>query len=681
MSVRMRIHPSYRELNRLADRALDEERLREVRQHLGACQSCRNEVALMRNLGRAAREISHPSPPDDALSQIMGRRAAGDRVILPVASALRASSRRRAIGIAAGIGGALLAAALLLLPASEASAGASDLRFDPAQPEPGDHIEVTYLPSSALAAEDVLYLRGAFRRAGDPVPRGGLPGAFRVELHPNPNGTFTGTLQMPDDVVFGYFAVENKPASKIDVKNGRFWPLLAHGDGKPTRDALREQLQVLDKNDVDFGLTAARMLVKHYPDDVMGRHRKLSYEAMTAIGKELERLNALREGRLLALHQTDHAAPAVVRLDAELEDKTVPEQLEVLEGEWMRARFSDDYIVARAFRLAREGQDPEAVLRWARRHNRVRPHEAGDIAETLARFPTLREPAKDGLRAELRRVEVAAAERRYLTETTEELMLRDRLRVRSLFGRLGRLLFEEGRYDAAIDTLELAIREGWDPDAFRSLAESYAAAGDTSEALTLFAYVVAGESDRVARRELESALQHRFAALLTDELEWSSRVAESSKQIDRRRIEEIGRPIRPSGNPTVHTRKGERRALEEVVGDEISVVVLWAGPPSLLLEAIKGDLSRTTSLHALGTNIITITENQASPELDQLMADAGLTFPVFYDQRWEAARSLNSLGVPYYYVVDRHGGFYFAEDMNRAIRLAQSLLRAADAAA
>jgi len=710
MSVRIQTHPSFRELNRLADRELTEERRLEIHEHLGACQRCRDEVSLMRDLGRAAREISYPSPPEDTLSRILERRAAGDRVILPVASALRSSSKRKAVGIAAGLGGALLAATLLLLPADKASAGASNLRFDPAQPEPGDRIEVTYTPTSALAAEEVLYLRGSFRRSGDPQPRLGVPGATRIELHPDPDGTFSGSLHVPVDAAFGYFAVENRGASEIDVKDGRFWPLLTYRDGTPTREALREQLQVVEPEDVEIGLTATVMLLEHYSDDVVGWSRKLSYKLKTAVGSQRDEVLAEHRARLGSMNesdrrsgsveeleglwryavqvgdsllmarferelmQTDHPLAARLRMQSELEGKAAPHQLEVYEREWMRVGLADDYIVGQAFRTAVRGNDAEAVLRWARRHSRIRPDEVSPIAEAALEFPILRELAKDRVRTRIRKMQDGSQDRRDLAQTTDDLLAADRERIDRLLGLLGRLLFQEGRYAAAIDTLETAASEAWDPDVFRSLAESYAADGDTVQAYELYAFVVASESDLEVRHDIVTSIRRRFAAAFTDEDEWNNLVAQAQAHIAARIVQEAGRPITPAGNPRVWNRNEESLELTSLFDGDVAIVVFWTGSPRAESVGLE-DGEVVKELLARGIDLITITENDRSPDLDDELDAAGFDLQVYYDHEYEAARSLRSNGLPYFYVVDQQGHFRYAEDMDHAIRLAESLQR------
>ena len=250
------------------------------------------------------------------------------------------------------------------------------------------------MPTSALAAEETLYLRGAFRRPGDVAPRQGLPGAIRIELHRNHDGTFSGVVPMPPNVVFGRFAVENEAASELDLKDERFWPLLAHDNGVPTREALREQLALISPADVEFGLIAADMLLQYYPDDAVGWVRKLAFKLKTAIGEQRLELRAEYRARLAELSdrwkargavdieglaslwrystmvadtvlaerwamelkrhsggRTTHAA-AQSDLEVELQDSSPERQLEIFEREWMLAQLVDDFIVAQAFRQA-----------------------------------------------------------------------------------------------------------------------------------------------------------------------------------------------------------------------------------------------------------------------------------------------------------------------------------------
>lgn len=64
---------------------------RRIVSHLENCQECRNQVAFRRDLRAEARALASPEPSADLLDRVLRDRAAGDRVILPIA-------RRRAQG-------------------------------------------------------------------------------------------------------------------------------------------------------------------------------------------------------------------------------------------------------------------------------------------------------------------------------------------------------------------------------------------------------------------------------------------------------------------------------------------------------------------------------------------------------------------------------------------------------
>jgi hypothetical protein len=226
----------------------------------------------------------------------------------------------------------------------------------------------------------------------------------------------------------------------------------------------------------------------------------------------------------------------------------------------------------------------------------------------------------------------------------------------------------------------MAVAVGWNADAFNTLAESYAAIGDMSQALTLYAYVAAGERNLQVRRKLGTSLQRRFGPLFPDESGWSSRVAEAEDEIARRRIADAGAPVKPAGNPTVQTRTGETRSLESLVAGRISIVVFWTGSPLTEAAGLRDNQSELQALEARDVAVITITETPQSPDLDLLLKDEGLDLSVYYDREFQAARSLEVLGVPYHFVVDRQGRFHYAEDMEHAIRLAESFQQMAQTA-
>lgn len=78
-------HPSAEALDRYADYACDPDTERTLFAHVSACTTCQDAVEALRHT-TAALSVS-TAPPEDLRARVRARRAAGDRVILPVVPA------------------------------------------------------------------------------------------------------------------------------------------------------------------------------------------------------------------------------------------------------------------------------------------------------------------------------------------------------------------------------------------------------------------------------------------------------------------------------------------------------------------------------------------------------------------------------------------------------------------
>lgn len=94
-------HPSLDTLKRFADAELGESRRIRVAAHLADCGRCRERVAELRALREALRALPLPEPTHDLLARIEASRAAGPRVILPVAIQASRVNRRPYVAAAA----------------------------------------------------------------------------------------------------------------------------------------------------------------------------------------------------------------------------------------------------------------------------------------------------------------------------------------------------------------------------------------------------------------------------------------------------------------------------------------------------------------------------------------------------------------------------------------------------
>ena len=143
-------HPSWRELNRLADDELDADARRAALEHVAGCPRCSANVSLLNDLREAGREMRHPSPPKDLLDDVLRDRAQGLRTILPAVPPSPRPGRRLLPAAAAVAVIASLAGLATLTLTSEAGAGASELSVNPALPLPGEEIRMG--PGNGLSA-------------------------------------------------------------------------------------------------------------------------------------------------------------------------------------------------------------------------------------------------------------------------------------------------------------------------------------------------------------------------------------------------------------------------------------------------------------------------------------------------------------------------------------------------
>lgn len=67
-------HPTKFELSQLVDDDLSDERTGAVERHLDGCEACRGYYAALVEIGRRARRLGNPEPPDIA-DEVIRRRA------------------------------------------------------------------------------------------------------------------------------------------------------------------------------------------------------------------------------------------------------------------------------------------------------------------------------------------------------------------------------------------------------------------------------------------------------------------------------------------------------------------------------------------------------------------------------------------------------------------------------
>ena len=289
-------HPSWRELNRLADGELDAGSRGTVLEHVAACPKCSRSLAFIAGLREAGRDMRHPSPPRRLLDDIRQDRAAGLRAILPAVPPTPRRRHRASAAAAAALVVGLAGLATVTLT-SDAGAGASDLRVEPVRPVPGEHVEITYRPGALLAGEADLKLRVRLRAPDDAPPRGLLGKHAEAVLLPDGEGRYVGRLTLPADFAYAVMAVETRTGDRVDDRDGRLWSLRAHGsDGVPLPGALRQEFLVLQNRSWPEARGVLHEITLLYPDLAEGWSLQLAHEESARMrGEKADGLATHRE--------------------------------------------------------------------------------------------------------------------------------------------------------------------------------------------------------------------------------------------------------------------------------------------------------------------------------------------------------------------------------------------------
>ena len=687
--IALKRHPSWRDLNRLADHELDADARRAALEHVASCPRCSGTVSLLNDLREAGRDMRHPSPPKDLLEDILRDRAQGIRTILPAVPPSPRPARRFLPAVAAAAVMASLAGLATLTLTSEAGAGASELTVQPANPMPGEEIRLVYRPGSLLAGESALRLRLRLRRPETEPPRETLGTYDEVILSPRADGLYVGSFQLPPDFAYAAMAVENLSGDRLDDRDGRLWDVRAHADdGAPLAGALRQNFLVLQNRSWPDARDALHEMTFLYPDRAEGWSTQLKYEEATRLPAEsavslaghrehFRRLDRQLEG---AEPSTDEVAAMVRYAQALGDPEAFDRWLDRLESRAPTHRLALSYRVAgvgsdqvdaeqyfetlwsleehRTLTVCRAGYsaaeatgDASLAREWAQRclplsddHRFTR-----DLALTLVAYEETRERGIREIRTLLDQVNERPDEERPLNETPEEARRESRSLQAALRVRLGEQLLDSGAPVSAILELDAAEHfELWLPDLYRVRLEALLSIGDEEAARSDLHRL---DADPTYPRESVDSLRRLFPFLTRDDLREGRRQAES-EMVQRVLADDMLRGLPPAN---LRTSTGQLRTLESLLSGRPTILLLWDrrvfGSPDEVANVIRaGDL-----LSGGPGRLLWITSEPDSESLQSFARKSGLDLPAYHDQDSELATALGEWGVRDYFVIDGTG--------------------------
>ena len=670
--------------------------------HLERCARCQASLRDVRAIRAATAALSAIEPPPELRSRVLAARDERARVILPVTPERSSPMWRRGAGVAAVAAAVLVVAAALLVrtPGVEAGASTGVLRLTPASPRAGQPITVTYEPPASLQRRSWLALRARLRSPNGKSYNDGVPITTIARLRPASTGasTFTGTITLPDSVVFAALAVEDSAGTVVDDDAGRAWEvLLAGADGKPLYAALNQRTHDLMGRNWEEGLATVQRMISLYPNQLDAWNWLLSYQSwlgragddsVLAIHRaKLAEFDARfsrtgEEAGLMAWYARSVDSATYTRwrkrlmqesprdgfaiqwrlygqLDSLRLTKDTARAISVVEALWSDAEMERRrQVAAVGYNLAAARGNADAMRLWADRiisSERDQGSAALYLATRLASRPVTREEGMRRLRATLADLDVLRPESRRLDETVDEQRRRQEGEKRKALASLGRALVAAGQHRAGLDTLALASSGGWDLDVFRAVRTASIAAGDQDRALTMLARLaVDPRTDSVFA---DSAAQIGARAL--GSAGWASRVDTASRTFAERMLEHASTRSLPA-SIELRDIDGATHELRDLANGHVTVVAFWSrfcGPAVEDLPRMNAVAERLTRK---GARIVSIVEEaRTSPELAAFLRDKKVTMPTYFDTRHEASRAFNQWGTPYYYVLDADGRVRF----------------------
>src|SRR5438876_2216673 len=466
-------------------------------------------------------------------------------------------------------------------PAATLTAGdiQGELTFTPATPRAGATVQVTYRAPSTLTGRDRLILRVRYRSTRDDAYQRTTRQAVAAQLTRAGGGLFRTNLRLPDSVVYAAFAVEDADGRIVDSNGRRLWELLVHDpEGRPTFDALKQRENDMMGRNWEEGYETARQVAALYPDRVGSWSNLFFYEKYVLGQSHLDSALDGHRTRLKAFHDRlarrasltgddlgdmfwyamdvgDSVREAFWRSRLEREAPTSPlavqnralaigarawkdkdsvRALADLDRLWDEAGPAHGNLVNVGWSMAQRVGDSAGLVSWADHYLVMNPRDSSWIATVFTRYPALREEGMQRLRRHLEGLQMLNDSRRALERTGEAQRAVYAASARQILVALGDALVASGRTAAGLDTLRLAVGEGWDVTLFRRVAQIQLSVGDTAGALRLLGLVAADP----ATEEL--------TGVPVDSAEWARLVQEGRSEMRRRLLDMAVRRDRKS---------------------------------------------------------------------------------------------------------------------------------------
>jgi thiol-disulfide isomerase/thioredoxin len=679
------VHPSVTDLLAVAEGTPMRDRTA-VLDHAAECEGC---GALLIALA--------PDPNPFATNTAPGHSPREKTAPVGLATLDRSRSTRRR-RVTAWLAAAASVAALVTVAVStrpvSATTAMGTMQFTPAQPIPGERIEVVFR-GGLLGSQPRLRLRADIRKLDENYPDWALPKRVVANLVRRSDGTYRGDFILPRDARYAVFAVEDSIGSAVDANGGRLWELFAYDSTRtrPTLQALLQKAHVFYARNRSVSFEAARMMRTQYPNSPRALMTALSYEQElvgpagrdSLLAEERVVFRAL-DSRLRAERgESEDVAAGMLQYAEEVDDSLAvkywatrlekdhprsrvlamgrmwkalqgtserDERLRRLETLWHTDTINRAALSLQGFVIASQSRDASALKRWGERLLPFGPagYFESPIGGSYAELPALAGAGAAMMRKQLARFGGVSDSTRPLGLTVVQAQREHSQFVAGTLLALGRALRNTGRVTAAADTLVAATRMAWRADMYGELSDLHLAIGDTIQAARAAAFASADPSISAKQRD---GWRARFARFEKSG-EWAvwERAASDSM---RARLAANGVRRHLPGIVRLVDAEGKEQSLESLVAGKPTVFAFWSrwcgGSLQELpdLQRVSGELAR------MGVRLVAVTTDNVDAALLAWMRQQRYSFPVFQDKRGEAGAAFQPYGTPDHILVDGDG--------------------------
>jgi hypothetical protein len=260
------------------------------------------------------------------------------------------------------------------------------------------------------------------------------------------------------------------------------------------------------------------------------------------------------------------------------------------------------------------------------------------------------------LRSFLRPAATGLVRERRLGESASAYARRVQNARRRALVALGQALLAEGQRAAALDTLGVAARGGWDPAVFREIRGASLAAGDTATAVQVSAKLAV---DPRTASALGDTLSH-FGRERVGSVRWDSLLVSARGEMYTSYLARaVSRPVR--GTPRVATADGRVVRVRELIARQPTVFIFWSRHCGAALEALPEIVAASERLQQEGANVALVADEPPSAEIQRYLAERQVSIPTYYDRDGEARTAFANFGTPHYYVLDGAGQIRFEQ--------------------